>query len=181
MSLSDAFSIIRSFQVGIACLENPHEDRAVLAQFAQDYAHGSCENEWIESIKQEALGSLMLVQKQYAAATYHYGQATYLKDCWVTRLGLPFCVTAPHFLSGYARLQYEGPTESVKAQIEEGLLKTLDFGAVNDQIKGRLCYAAFYDKCEDWQTAQFHRRKARETAIHHGLIEWYGLITRMIA
>jgi hypothetical protein len=74
----------------------------------------------------------------------------------------------------------EGPTEPVKSQISEGLLRTIDLGIISHQIRARLCQARFYECAGDLPMAAFQRTKIEELVQRHNLHRWYSMMERIL-
>ncbi len=74
----------------------------------------------------------------------------------------------------------DGPTESVQAHISEGLLRTVELGVVEHEIKARLCRMAFFDCQAQPEMAQFHREKAQTLARQHNLQRWFEMLDQLL-
>ncbi len=181
LDLQDTIIMLRSLQATTACHEGFDKNQALITQFILDFGNIPASNEWIEGIRHEALGYIELVRRiDFAAAAYHFEQAGRYQDRWFSRFGIPFSTTPQQSLCGYALLMMQGPTDSVKAQITEGLIRTVDNGAVSDQIRARLCQSLFHDCRGEESISHFHRGKAQEMARQYNLGKWYEMLNRIL-
>lgn len=176
----DAVIMIRSLQASTACYEGfeLHED--LIEHFVADFGAKAASNAWIDSMRQGSLGYIELLKRRdFAKAAYHLGEASKRQDEWASGLGIPFSVTSQQSLYGYALLMTQGPTDRVRALLSEGLVKTIDYGAISDQISARLCQSLFHEREGEFGMARFHRRKAEAMAQQYNLGKWYGLLNTL--
>lgn len=181
LTIQDAEIMIRSIQTNIACYWDFERHRELVSQFVQEYEKIEAANEWVEGVRQEVLGIIELARRtDFMKAAYHFEQAGLFLDSWLAQFGVPFSTTSPQSLVGYALLMAEGPTTSAKLQISEGLLRTIDLGDVDHQIRARLCQALFYECEGNTGMAQFHREKAQELSRQYHLLNWYEMLNRIL-
>jgi hypothetical protein len=143
--------------------------------------HLNADMEWVEGTRHEALGCIELARREdFSKASYHFERAGQYLDAWIGRFGIPFSTTSPQSLVGYSLLMMQGPTENARAQISEGLLRTIDLGNFAHQIRARQCQAVFYE-CQGVDSmAKFHRDKALELVQQHQLAGWHQMLNRIL-
>ncbi|MHB8629430.1 MAG: hypothetical protein ACYDBJ_22835 [Aggregatilineales bacterium] len=180
-TIRDAQIMIRSIQVLIACHARHPRHLAEVNHYACEFADSAADTEWIEGTRQEALGYLEVVRRtDFPKAAVHFEQARLLLDRWLSQFNIPFSSTSSQSLQGYALLMSDGPTESVQAHISEGLLRTIELGAIEHQIKARLCRTVFFDCQSQHEIAQFHREKAQALACQFDLQRWYDMLNQLL-
>jgi hypothetical protein len=177
ITIHDARIMIRSIQTMIACYWNYEQHQDLVSQFAKEYQHVRAHTEWVEGARQEVLGIIEVARRaDFVKAAYHFELAGRYFDDWLAQFGIPFSTTSPQSLVGYALLMTEGPTESAKSQISEGLIRTIDLGNFAHQIRARLCQSIFYDCQGAGSMANFHRAKAQELVRKYSLQRWCDML-----
>ncbi len=181
VSIADARTMIRSIETIIACYDGYQRYPQVLADFIRDFAIVEADIEWVEGTRHEALGCIELARRQdFAKAAFHFEQAGKFLDQWIGKFGIPFSTTSPQSLVGYSLLMTDGPTETARSQISEGLLRTIDLGNVAHQIRARVCQARLYE-CEGSPVmAKFHQNKALELVEQHQLFRWHAMLNHVL-
>ncbi|MBX3062268.1 MAG: hypothetical protein U0528_20705 [Anaerolineae bacterium] len=181
VSIHDAATMIRSIQVMIACHSGYRQQEGMIAQFVHDHGDTPAQIEWIEGHRQEALGYIELAKRvDFPKAAHHFAEAGKALNKWLSQFDIPFSSTASQSLCGYALLMSEGPTEPVRSQISEGLLRTIDLGIVSHQIRARLCQARLYESSGDRHMAAFQHEKTQELVQRHNLQRWYTMLDQML-
>jgi hypothetical protein len=181
LTIHDARIMVRSIQANIACHWNFEAHRTLVTQFVKEYEKTQASNEWVEGVRQEVLGIVELARRvDFVKAAHHFERAGYFLDTWLAQFGIPFSTTSPQSLVGYALLIAEGPTTTAKVQISEGLLRTIDLGDVDHQIRARLCQALYYECEGNTGMAQFHREKAQELSEQYHLLKWYEMLNGIL-
>lgn len=181
VTIRDAATMIRSLQVMVACHIGYTQYENLINKFVQEYGAETAQIEWIEGHRQEALGYIDLaICDDYPQAADHFARASNSLTVWLAQFGIPFSSTSSQSLYGYARLMSEGPTEPVKSQISEGLLRTIDLGIISHQIRARLCQVRFYECAGDLPMAVFQRTKIEELVQRHNLHRWYSMLERIL-
>ncbi|MCC7207411.1 MAG: hypothetical protein IT323_08900 [Anaerolineae bacterium] len=177
----DATVMLRGLQAVVACHEGMEANQPLIDSFTTTFEHQRAENDWIEGMRNEALGYVELARRvDYAKAAFHFERARRCQDQWLSSLGVPISGTSAQSLSGYAQLMLQGSTDSVKLQLSEGLLRANDLGSVTDQVRARLCQAVLYDCCEDHTLANYHREKAASLVQQYGLQRWYRMLNHIL-
>jgi len=74
----------------------------------------------------------------------------------------------------------EGPTDIVRLQLSEGLLKTLDHGGVSEQVQARICLSLFFAAQGNGVLADFHRQKALALVQQHELSHWFTMVETLL-
>ncbi len=181
IDLRDAVIMLRSLQASTACYEGYDAHRGLIERFVEDFGNTSASNAWIDSMRHGSLGYIELQRRtDFAKAAYHLGEASARQDEWASRFGIPFSVGSQQSLYGYALLMTQGPTDRVKGLLSEGLVKTIDYGAISDQISARLCQSLFHDWEGESGMSAFHRRKAEGMARQYNLGRWYALLNTIL-
>ncbi len=181
VDLRDAIIMIRSLQASAACYEGYEAHESLIERFVADFDNASASDAWIDSMRHGSLGYIGLLRRtDFAQAAYHFGEASARQDEWTSRFGIPFSVTAYQSLYGYALLMTQGPTDRVKGLMSEGLVKTIDYGAISDQISARLCQSLFHEWEGEARMSAFHRLKAESMARQHNLGRWYALLNTIL-
>lgn len=181
VTIRDAATMIWSLQVMVACHVGYAQYEGMIGKFIREYGSAPAQIEWIEGHRQEALGYIDLAKGvDYPQAAEHFARAANSLTNWLSQFGIPFSSTSSQSLCGYARLMSEGPTEPVKSQISEGLLRTIDLGIISHQIRARLCQARFYECAGDLPMATFQRTKIDELVQRHNLHRWYSMMERIL-
>lgn len=177
----DSLVMIKSLQVITACFEDHHYYESLLTDFIRDFATVSVDSEWIDSIRHEALGFIELARKvDFAKAGYHFGTACERHDTWMAKFGIPFSVKSTQSLYGYALLMTDGLTDRARAIISQGLIKTIDYGSIGDQIKARLCQSLLHNWENEFGMAALNRQKAEALAHQYHMDKWYAVLTKLI-
>ncbi|MBP8972291.1 MAG: hypothetical protein KBH93_00335 [Anaerolineae bacterium] len=181
LKIKDAEIMIRSIQANIACHWDFKCHQELVSRFVREYGKSSASNQWVEGVRQEVLGIVELARRvDFLKAANHFEQAGFFLDGWLAQFGIPFSTTSPQSLVGYALLMAEGPTPGAKLQISEGLLRTIDLGDVDHQIRARLCQALFYECEGNTSMAEFHREKAEDLSHQHHLLRWYEMLNGIL-
>lgn len=181
VSIHDARIMVRALNIATQTYYGTDAQKPLLNQFVKDYESTPADNEWVEGMKQEALGYIALGHdRDFEKAAYRFDQATVAMDRWLAQFGVPFSGNASQSFSGYATLLLQGPNNYVKSQLLEGLIRVADPGFVICQVQARLCQALFYESLGDTLKAQFHRDRAEEIVRKHNLFRWYGALNRLL-
>ena len=180
VSVEDAYILFRSLQTFIACHEGYDVNQPLIRRFVRDYDSIAASNEWIEAIRQEAFGYIVICQKDFDRAAAHFEESGNLRDRWLRRYNVPFCTIAPHSLTGYALLKTHGPTDDVRLRMSEGLLKTLDHGGGVEQVQARFCLSLFFADQGNDTMAGFHRQKAEAIVQQHNLTGWFAMVEKLL-
>jgi len=181
LTIRDAYIMIRSIQSMIACYWDCQQHQELVSRFMQDFEKATGGTEWVEGTRHEALGIIELARRvDFPKAAHHFELAGIFLDRWLAQFGIPFSTTSPQSFVGYALLMTEGPTENAKSRIFEGLIRSIDLGDIDHQIRARVCQSLFYE-CEGTESmATFHREKAQELARQYHLLKWYEMQNRIL-
>jgi hypothetical protein len=181
INVRDATIMINAMKVGFVCYEGYQQYQGFIEQFEQKFGDVDDLNDWVNSIRHEALGHVELVRKRdFAKAANHFLQARICQDRWLSQFGIPFSSTGQQSLGGYAMLMMEGPTDAVKAQILEGSLRANEGGTITEQIRAQLCLALLYRRRSEEPIGEFHRQKAVSLARRHNLNKWYQMTSQVL-
>lgn len=181
VGIHDAWIMLRSIQALIDSHWTERHTPDLLERHKSVLSPHPAQNAWIEGIRQEVLGYIELVRRaDFATAAHHFEQAGCYHDQWLARYGIPFSSTASQSLRGYALLMVQGPTEDVRLQISEGLIRTLDLGIVSHQIRARVCQSVFHESRDDQNMARFHRERAETLVRQHNLAKWYDILNMLL-
>jgi hypothetical protein len=180
VSVEDAQVLLRSFETSIMCHEGYALNYHSIRDFVQNYKNVSAENEWAEGLRHKAFGYISICQDDFDQGAYHFERGSLMQDRWLERFGVPFCTIAPHSLHGYALLMTQGPTDNVRLQMSEGLLKTLDHGGISEQVQARICLSLFFAAQGNQVLSDFHRQKALALVQQHGLSRWFDMLDTLL-
>lgn len=181
MSVDDARLLIRAIQALAFCYYGAIHGAPLFSRFLADYETSQADSEWAESIKYKALGYIELVRgADPHKAAYAFERASYFSDQWLSHFGIAFSSTSFQSLSGFASMLAQGPSDSVRSQISEGLLRAMEPGFVHFEIQARICQAQLYQATSDDSKATYHWQRSEELAEKHHLLPWYASMKRIL-